>query len=89
MTDAPPEVPTPEAIERWGPLWWLEDAIVPEHAEPVWLRTESECIWIHSRRDDRRIKSSDRWRGPLLERPPPRPVEPDNWVERLAKRKGW
>ncbi len=84
-----PEVPTPEAIERWGCMWWLESPSVPDCCRvATCLPCADGSIWIYGHALDRQMTRDDCWRGPLLERPPPRPVEPDNWVERLAKRKG-
>jgi len=70
---APPLVPTTEAVERWGHLWWrqmggtAEVVLVTNFAadDPVAPLGFYEPI----SRTPRRVESDCFWAGPVLERP--------------------
>ena len=69
----PPAVPTPEAAERWGHLWWRQMGGTAEVVLVTNFAADDPVaplgFYEPMSRTPRRVESDCFWAGPVLERP--------------------
>lgn len=73
--DAPPLVPTPKAVERWGNQWWRlvhsDGSAVEPPSDTLQVVMVCGDGYFHEQGNDTTQEFVDdgRWFGPVLERP--------------------
>lgn len=67
----PPQVPTPEAVERWGNYWWVdtEDPKLGHVVALVWMLDGNLVYAYVGNHWPDPVDESVAWLGPVLERP--------------------